>query len=376
MERRPLTATDILQASALWQDAFPNDTPEFLAWFFRSEFHKLRNWSYWEAGQLLAVVYALPYTLQCRGKSFSAPLILGVATHSSARKRGLMRMLMDDVHRDIAEESPACCLYPFRFDFYRNLGYAAVSERLRCRVPASALRDAVANPLDETLGKRLDDTADLARLCAIYQRMSTRFSFFAQRPEPVIGRRLAEMRVDGGRCLSTDDAYAFINPPVPASDSKPVIASEMAYADIPALRRILSAMANEFPNSTLDFSIPVSDAPHDWIADDRGMLSLEPYLMLRALDWPKLLIGMACGAGDVDIVVAFGDACYRIQTRNGSISAVSPSDDAPDVRLTTDQATRWICGRTPAQQLALEGVDGTDLLSFLPAQDGYFFDMY
>ncbi len=365
MERRTLGPNDVSQARSLWKDAFPSDGASFLDWFFETQYPALASWSYWEGGKLITAVYAMPYELRLRGKAFDAPLILGVATHSSARKRGLMRSLLDDVHADIAQTNPACCLYPFHFGFYRHLGYAAVSERIRCRIPAAALIGA-----SEAHAIEAPDRSDFA---GVSHRMSERFGFSALRSEALIARRFGETIAEGGLALSNDGAYAFVYPP--DADPKATVLSEFAYDSLSAARDLLAAIARRFPDSTLDFGMPTEDAPHDWIDDDRGMLALEPYLMLAVLDWQGLLQGMRADR-DADVAIAIDGRALRIQTRGGLVGSVSPTDAPPDVSLTRGQATRWICGRSDAERLALEGVGHASMLDFFPAQRAYFFDMY
>ena len=378
---RPLTLSDLKQARELWSLAFPDDNEAFKDWFFADQFPSLRSWSVWEKDRLVAVVYAMSYTLACRGRTVPAALILGVATHPQARRRGLMRGLMREVHEDLARSCAAVCLHPFDFDFYRKLGYSVVADRLRVRLPAREPPTQALSQYDPRGSVEL--SPDFEKLAAINRRHAGRSGvaagFSAVRDSSLLARRFADLQTGGGFCMMNEQAYAFVD----ADPSGVFLFPEFSYEDFAAGCSLLAALARSFDVSLFDFSLAVNDAdnaPAWWPPES---MTREPFLMMCGLDWPALVTGMrtslsASSSSPSGIIhISDDNSCWRITTSDGtaSLSATDCSQSQSDVSLSRDQFIRWVCGCSNAEA-PVAGKTGAECLEGFPGLSAFFFDMY
>jgi predicted N-acetyltransferase YhbS len=80
-----------------------------------------------EGGEALAGVAALPMRQNLRGTVLPMAGIASVASHPSARRRGLVRALLDQLLRQMADSGHALsALYPFRPSFYERFGFVGL----------------------------------------------------------------------------------------------------------------------------------------------------------------------------------------------------------------------------------------------------------
>ncbi|GAA2669704.1 GNAT family N-acetyltransferase [Actinoplanes palleronii] len=127
-----------------------------------------------EDGETLAGVAALPMRQNVRGLVHDMAGVASVTTHPSARRRGLVRELLDRLLRQTREQGCAVsALYPFRPSFYARFGFVGIpvarvarfapeglSELLRRELPGSVQRLPIKegfSPYDDLLHRLLDE---------------------------------------------------------------------------------------------------------------------------------------------------------------------------------------------------------------------------
>ncbi|MCL1853290.1 MAG: GNAT family N-acetyltransferase [Peptococcaceae bacterium] len=382
-----LTLSDLNQARELWSLCFPEDSEAFVDWFFANQFPVLSNWSVWEKDRLRAAVYAMPYTLTCRGNNIPAALLLGVATHPETRRRGLMRGLLHEVHTDLAESCAAVCLHPSDHSFYHKLGYSTVADHLRAHLPLSAL-----HPF-EPCGA-IEPDPDFDRLATINQQHSEHMEFYAIRDRGLLARRFADLQTGGGFCIANEQAYAFVDPESERADRSGIYyLPEFSYADITAGFSLLIALRDSASGvRAFEFSLPITDA-NAWLSPQNAqhptpntqhptpILTREPFLMLYGLNWPAIVSGMRADtqpatASPSKVIHILGeDANWRITAANGTAS-MSAVQTPSDITLSRDQFTRWICGYNDGGDSVSESAANAMCPSFFPTLSAYFFDRY
>lgn len=75
-------------------------------------------------GQADALAGSHAMTQNVRGQMYPITGVFLVATHPSARRKGLARRLLDSLHAEMHAAGRAfACLYPFRESFYERMGY-------------------------------------------------------------------------------------------------------------------------------------------------------------------------------------------------------------------------------------------------------------
>jgi predicted N-acetyltransferase YhbS len=83
-----------------------------------------------EDGQALAGVGAFPMRQNVRGAVYDMAGIASVASHPAARRRGLIRALLERLLREMRDRGCAVtALYPFRPSFYGRFGYVGLPRR-------------------------------------------------------------------------------------------------------------------------------------------------------------------------------------------------------------------------------------------------------
>jgi predicted N-acetyltransferase YhbS len=83
-----------------------------------------------EDGQALAGVGAFPMRQNVRGAIYDMAGIASVASHPAARRRGLIRALLERLLREMRDRGCAVtALYPFRPSFYGRFGYVGLPRR-------------------------------------------------------------------------------------------------------------------------------------------------------------------------------------------------------------------------------------------------------
>jgi predicted N-acetyltransferase YhbS len=116
-----------------------------------------------EDGQTLAGMGAFPMRQNVRGLVHDMAGVASVATHPSARRRGLVRQLLNRLLRDMRDQGcTVSALYPFRPSFYAKFGYVGlprarkasfapegVSHLMRIDLPGSVERLPMAEAFDE-----------------------------------------------------------------------------------------------------------------------------------------------------------------------------------------------------------------------------------
>ena len=116
-----------------------------------------------EDGQALAGMGAFPMRQNVRGLVHDMAGIASVATHPSARRRGLVRQLLTRLLRDMRDQGcTVSALYPFRPSFYAKFGYVGlprarkatfapegVSHLSRVELPGSVERLSMSDAFEE-----------------------------------------------------------------------------------------------------------------------------------------------------------------------------------------------------------------------------------
>lgn len=115
--------------AALWQQAF-EDTPEFIAGFFRTGFSPDRCQVLERDGALAAALY----WFDCRWGDKKVAYIYGVATDKAFRGQGLCRQLMEMTHRHLRQLGyVGAVLVPADrglYAMYEKMGYRGFCPRL------------------------------------------------------------------------------------------------------------------------------------------------------------------------------------------------------------------------------------------------------
>lgn len=128
--------------------------------------------------KIVASLSMIPYDIWLGGVKMPMLGIAGVANGLESRRCGYAsRLCIESIKRGRERGYTVSILYPFRFDFYRKLGWGAVGELIEYRIHTNSI---------PTYGARKNvrrfQTADLEQLMSCYQSFVENNNCLAERP--------------------------------------------------------------------------------------------------------------------------------------------------------------------------------------------------
>lgn len=127
MNIRPLVKTDEARAKEIWKICF-GDSDAFIEKYFDEIVRYEDTLGYYEESGLIADLFMLKFQAKLAGADFETEFLAGCATLPRARKRGLMRELVQSAMLDMKRRGLAVTyLHPFLHAFYRRFGYETVA---------------------------------------------------------------------------------------------------------------------------------------------------------------------------------------------------------------------------------------------------------
>lgn len=138
--------SEIDQIHALWESCF-RDSKEYMEFYETWKVGNNRILGIFDEERLVSMIHLNPYELRIRGKLFSSYYIVGVATDSLYRKRGLMRSLMLSSFENMYEQQqPITYLMPAKESIYLPFDFRTVTEQVRSSIPLFELNLKVPQP--------------------------------------------------------------------------------------------------------------------------------------------------------------------------------------------------------------------------------------
>lgn len=120
MEEKPLSRE-------LWEEAFPEDSREFVDYYYREKLKGNRVLAAWEDGKVQAMAHQNPYILRVGSCRWRVDYLVGVATRKEKRHQGYMRRLLVGMMADMRKEQmPFCFLMPADEAIYRPFGFTYI----------------------------------------------------------------------------------------------------------------------------------------------------------------------------------------------------------------------------------------------------------
>ncbi len=201
---RPLTPSDIPQAFHIWNVCF-GDPPAFTKWYFDTRVAPGRALGFFEDGKLISDTLMIPYTVRLRGKTEAAPYIVGAATLPEHRRRGHMERVLQAALAHMRESGAGVTfLHPFRYSFYRRLGWERATNMLEYALSAERL--AALCEAGDFEPVRLGDGEKLRR---IYQKLAEKADTALIRGARESEFRIEETHMEGGFGVIGESAYAL-----------------------------------------------------------------------------------------------------------------------------------------------------------------------
>ena len=123
----------------LWKEAF-GDTDQYIDYYFKEKAGRSRVYSKYVDDALVSMMFFTPYEVVYRGRGIICPYIVGVATKESHRRRGYMRMLLEQGLKEAeARGCELAFLCPADESIYEPFGFLGVQYRKQLTVSGCGL---------------------------------------------------------------------------------------------------------------------------------------------------------------------------------------------------------------------------------------------
>lgn len=341
-----------------------------------------------EGGETLAGVSAHPMRQNVRGVVLPMAGIAAVASHPSARRRGLVRVLLDRLLRDMRDDGrPVSTLYPFRPSFYERFGFvglprvrttafdpAGLAHLLRAELPGTVTRLHVRDGFAEHRALSL-------RLLGERHGFSVFSDRRAERVRDLEEKWVAVARADG-------EVVGAVTYRIERHDG------DLAADDLLVTGPVGRALLLQFFARHVDqvsrvvLSVGTDEVPELWGTDlaahteARVLHPRSPAPMARILSL-EALVGLSAGPGAVSVEVV-GDALvgglYRLQGDGGrlAVERLQPGG-TPDATMSVAGLSGLVYGVLDPVDVSVRGF-GTvgpdaagELRSLFPRASPYLF---
>ena len=268
----------VLGLKQLWHTCFPEDSVEYVDYWFQHRYQEENALIHWEDGKIVSALHIIRYDIRLCQSTIPCGFIVGVATLPEYRKRGYVRILMQRALQRLKEDGVLLTgLSPFQFDFYRAFGYEAVSEMLCVKFQSGDF-------LRMFEGSGWPDQArpferkDIGSMQALYQSQMQGYNGYVVRQD--IGLRIDEHLVDGKIMVAQKDGkttgYALY-----AESEEQCEIAEMVFSDIMCMGSMLHAISKEEEGKKVICMLPGGT--------ETGFLpekeqTVNPYIMMRLVD--------------------------------------------------------------------------------------------
>lgn len=119
----------------LWEEAFSEDSQQFLDYYYRNKTEDNEIWVVEKQGEIVSMLHLNPYVFRIRERLVPVHYIVAVATKKEWRHRGYMRRLMGCVMEKMAENAePFTFLMPAAKEIYEPFGFQYIYRQPGCRI--------------------------------------------------------------------------------------------------------------------------------------------------------------------------------------------------------------------------------------------------
>lgn len=182
------------ETKGLWRMCFPEDSEDFLTYYYTEKTKDNRLMVKKQNGFLTAMTHLNPYKVQVKNQQWDIDYLVGVATDPQQRHKGHMRDILMQVMKDMnGKQVPFTFLMPAAKEIYEPFLFTYICDRQEWILNEewqSSLRQIV-----------LQDTPEDCQLAAEYmeQWLSERYDVYCIRDEAYVSRLLKELASEQGQ---------------------------------------------------------------------------------------------------------------------------------------------------------------------------------
>ena len=188
-----LSAEDKSETRRLWHSCFPEDSEEFIRYYYTEKTKDNRILVKKENGILISMTHLNPYPVRVKSGEWELDYLVAVSTEAGRRREGHLRTLFADLlKRQYEEEKPVTYLVPVNPAVYEPFGFTFIGN-----LPAWELRPEKQAGLTRVICRDLPE--DCARAAEWMERwLSARYEMHTRRDGAYVSRLLKELKSENG----------------------------------------------------------------------------------------------------------------------------------------------------------------------------------
>lgn len=141
MNTQIATVNDYIQIRELWTLIFPEDSKEYLDFYFDTVMHRNTVLIIKAEESIIGMLHLNPYCVN--GLEDGIYYIVGVATHPDHRRKGIMRKMLDFAKGYAYEEGKNLLLLPEDERYYKPFGYEFVSMQYNTTIKSNEYKSMI-----------------------------------------------------------------------------------------------------------------------------------------------------------------------------------------------------------------------------------------
>jgi hypothetical protein len=304
-------------------------------------------------------VSAFPMRQNIRGVVHPMAGIASVASDPSARRRGLVRALLDRLLRQMRDDGhPLSALYPFRPSFYQRFGYVGLPRSRQAAFPPASLSHLVRAELPGTVTRQhIRDGYDefrafTLRLLGERHGFSVFPDYRAVTLRDNVPRWVAIARVDG-------EVVGAVTYRI-ESHAGDLVADDLLTTGPLGRALLLQFFARHVDQvSRVVLSVGVDDPPELWATD----MEVTTQARVSFPDAPAPLEGLPVGPGGVTVEVVDDELLsgrYRLAEDGGRLTVTTGVPQAPAASLTAAGLSGLLYGVLDPVDVVIRGLGRVD----------------
>jgi len=295
--------------------------------------------------------------MNLRGKTVKVCYIVGVATWPEYRGQGLVKQLLKHTGHVLRSRNiHLSILLPFKYDFYRKYGWEICYDLLRYKNIEIPHRP---EPICGRFEK-IEPLKDIDKLSDCYLQYMKHFNGYIIRTEKNWEKTLKDIELDNGTGYTYIENNEVLGYILYIINSKSLIIKELAYKSPQAKKALLQLALSHIGQVDNVIRIaPISDMDYLKMADSRGKIEKQTFVMGRIHDVKEALSGLPY-KGDAFVIKVnddFGDNGKRyLIEQDREFSYVTETSRNEDIVIDIKTLNQLLWGYLPPDNALLEGL--------------------
>lgn len=230
------SATDKEILYKQWKEAFEHDDGGSIDHYFSAYYNPNECYILKDENTILSSLQVHRHVMVLQGKRIEVSFIVGVLTPPEFRKKGYMKMLMDEVLDMLDHQNLITVLQAYIPEIYEPFGFQKIYRRKKFIVDKTMV------PVLSAQG--ISYTVDPGDLQAFYKQFTAHFDGYFLREDGYYQKRFAELKAEGGRVMILKEQGVVKGYCMFTVEQKHIDIDEILYIDAVSLLKMVSTLLN------------------------------------------------------------------------------------------------------------------------------------